>query len=161
MDCATRLHVLLTRSLEALPTPISRLVFLASLRDVYTGRYLHEGWASVSSEQEVNRKARELHFGVLRDVLGLPLAELCRELREHFQSLGGDKTAMARVWLELETFRELLPTGCLQMERNFFISQVKTALEVLVRSPNLPILASPVASLPQPPDPPLPRHRES
>jgi len=33
--------------LDALPSAFAQLVFLSSLRDPYTGRYLHEGWASV------------------------------------------------------------------------------------------------------------------
>src|ERR1700719_4491993 len=41
--------------LDALPSAFAQLVFLSSLRDPYTGRYLHEGWASVSTPEEVNR----------------------------------------------------------------------------------------------------------
>lgn len=155
MKDSQKLSTLVRRALDSLQTPFARLVFLAALRDSYTGRYLHEGWATVSSAEEVHRAAQEVHYATMKDVLRLPLAEFCRQLRDHFRSLGGVEQEMAKLWLEIEPFREMLPAGGSPLERELFLTQMKAALGVLVRCPDLVILHAQVASLRQPLDLPL------
>src|ERR1700680_2389211 len=78
----------LYQALESLPDSLAKLAFLASLRDAYTGHYLHEAWASVSTPEQVNAALRETHRSVFESVLNLPLIALSRKLRHHFHSLG-------------------------------------------------------------------------
>jgi hypothetical protein len=148
------------RTLSSLPSRTAQLVYLASLRDPYTGRYLHEGWTTIGTPEEVNWAVSRLHTETFSGVLELKLEELCRELKEHFESLGGSVREMAAMWLELEPYREMQPRDCSVVERRLFISQMRAALEVLVRSPDLAILEEPAASPPQPPDPPPRPRRE-
>ncbi len=54
MQSAERLERYLTRALDSLEGPLAQLVYLASLRDPYTGRYLHEGWSAVVSPEAVH-----------------------------------------------------------------------------------------------------------
>lgn len=148
---------LMNRSLESLPTPLAQLVFVASLRDFYTGRYLHEGWASVASHEEVHAFLRGLHRDVFQSVLELSLIGLTRELGGHLRSQQEFEARVARLWLDLEPFRDLLPEGSSPIEQHFFISQMRTALQILVCAPDWTALAGPDAWPPPPPgqQPPL------
>lgn len=149
---------LLSRSLASLPTPFTRLLFVASLRDSYTGRYLHEGWVTEASPEEVNQALQQIHRDAFQGVIALPLVALCGELREHFKSLGEVENSVARVWLAIEPFREMVPTDCSPLEQRFFVSQIRTALEVLVRAPDWSELEEPGASPPPQPLPPPQPH---
>ncbi len=122
------------RSLEHLPTRISRLVYLSSLYDPYTGRYLHEGWIGAASPDEIHQVMRRKHLQAFENVLELPLQSLCEELTEHFSSLPGSVTETARLWLDTEPFREMIPAGSSPVGRDLLVSQIRTALKVLVRA---------------------------
>jgi hypothetical protein len=123
---------------ESLPTPFARLIFLSSLRDPYTGRYMQEGWAVIATADEIHQALEEAQKEIFSVVVGLPLADFCRELREHFASLGQPEGEVARVWLETEPFRDMVPRGCSATERSLFVSQMRLALEMLTRLPETP-----------------------
>jgi len=150
----------LERALEYLPAAFSQLAFLSSVRDSYTGRYLHEGWCSIASREEVHRVLQQTHQGVFDRVLGLPLVEVRRELSEYFRSASeaGPEEAAAQVWLELESHRDMIPQGCSPLDRDLFLSQVRTALEMLVSARESPPPEEQSASK-HPPLDPQPQHR--
>lgn len=131
MSPSVKLQKLLQRTMAALETPLERLVFLASIRDAYSGRYLHEGWAQAGGAEEIHEAARQMHQAAFASLLQAPLVEVSEALRYHFQSVNGEEKAMARAWLETEPFREMLPAGCTVMEREFFVSQMRLALALL------------------------------
>lgn len=151
MERPSKLQSQLQRTMAALETPLERLVFLASIRDAYTGRYLHEGWSQVAGAEEVHSTAHQMHRAAFTQVLAMELQALAEGLRRHFHSLAGSEPEMARLWLETEPFREMLPSGCSVMEREFFVSQVRLALAVVAASPTSVALPEPDASQPQPP----------
>ena len=136
----------LSHAMGALPTPFARLIFLTSTRDHYTGQYFHDGWASESSAQEVSVALGTMHRQVFETVTSLPLLDLCREIRGHFDSLGEAESQTASFWIEAEPYREMVPSGYPELARKLFISQVRLALEVLVQAPNWEQLAELAAS---------------
>jgi len=142
----------LLHAMSVLPTPFARLIFLSSMRDHYTGQYLHEGWASASSSEEVNAALGQMHRQAFEVVATLPLIELCQEVRKHFDSLGEMELRTANYWLETEPYYEMIPVGYPQLARKLFISQVRLALEILVTAPTWNCLEASVSLLPQPPD---------
>lgn len=150
MEGSSRLNKLLQRSMAALDTPFERLVFLASIRDSYSGRYRHEGWAQAGGAEEIHQTAQHMHHAAFATLLQTALLDLVEEVRRHFGSLQGDEAGMASSWLETEPYREMLPAGCTVMEREFFVSQMRLALAVLVGS------ATSAARPPSDASPPLP-----
>ena len=148
----------LQHAMSMLPAPFARLVFLTSMRDHYTGHYLHEGWASVSSSEEVNAALTQMHRQVFEAVATLSLLDLCREIRKHFLSLGETELRAANFWLQTEPYYEMIPAGYPQLARKLFISQARLALEVLVRAPQWDCLAESAAWPPPPPGPARPPH---
>ena len=137
------------KSLDLIPSRIEKVVFLSSLHDPYTGRYLHEGWVELVTAAEVNEAIRQMHLQIFGDLLEIDLKELCTELGDHFKSLQGSPREMARLWLEGEPYREMIPASSSLVERAFFISQIRSALSVLVRLSTEAISGEPGASLRQ------------
>jgi hypothetical protein len=140
----------LQNAFQSLPSAFAQLAFVSSLRDSYTGCYLHEGWASVWTPEEVDLSLRDAHRSAFETVVNLPLVALSRELRRHFQYLGQSEIDVANFWLQTEPYYEMIPAGCPLLSRRFFTSQFRLALEVLVHAPNSAYLEGPTAS-PLPP----------
>lgn len=134
------------RAIDLASTPFQRLVFVGSLRDAYTGRYIHQGWSQVASAEEVDAMLDDFHRNVFRVVLRLSIIDLSKELRHHFGLLDQPEQPTSHLWLETEPFRDLIPRGCPTALRELFISQVRIALEVLCRAPNWSEIAGPVIS---------------
>ena len=148
----------LLHAMSVLPTPFARLVFLTSMRDHYTGQYLHEGWASASSSEEVNAALGRMHRQVFEVVTTLSLLEVCKEIRKHFDSLGESELQTANFWLETEPYYEMIPAGYPPLARKLFISHVRLALEILVKAPKWDCLETSVSLPLQLPDPARPLH---
>lgn len=143
----------LTDALASLSSPFAKLVFLTSVRDPYTGHYIHEGWAHCSSPQEVHEMLREAHRIAFESLLELSVVEIARELRRHFESLDQVESSVASLWIDLEPYREMIPQGSPEISRRFFTSQVHLGLELLLCDPEWAPLKEPVASQLQQPDP--------
>ena len=142
----------IARAIRYAHTPFEALIFFGSLRDGYSGRYLHEGWIQVGSPEEIHAELRKTHEWLFHSILRVPLPDLGKQLRIHFQSVNQPERETSAWWLEFEPFRDLIPQGCSAVLRELFISQVRTALEVLYHAPEWSELAVPAASLHQPPD---------
>ena len=147
----------LSETLVSLPGPLAQLIYLGSLRDHYSGRYVHEGWAEYSSPAEVHGLLKSKHLEIFEFVGSYGLIDLARELRSHFRALGEDERRAVAVWRELQPFSEIIPEGCSRVSRKLFSSQLRLALEVLANAPDWPHLQVPAASPLPPPGRPHPR----
>jgi hypothetical protein len=130
-----------------LPTCFSRLAFLASVRDSYTGRYLHEGWAMQSSAEQVHEILQRTHKDVFNQVLKMPLVKFGGELKGYLESLANTRQRTITLWLELETYRDMIPEGVSPVSKAFFLSQIKMALKVLLTIPEWSVIQAQHASL--------------
>src|SRR5258707_15494632 len=130
-----------------LPTCFSRLAFLASVRDSYTGRYLLEGWATRSSVEEVHEILWRSHKDVFNLVLKMPLTRFCGELRGYLETSEHMQRRTMTLWLETESYRDMIPEGVFPVSRAFFLSQIKTGLKVLLASPEWSLMEARSASL--------------
>ena len=139
----------IAQAVHSADTPFAALVFFGSLRDAYSGHYLHEGWGQMASPEEIHSVLSETHQSLFNSVVRLSLIDLSKQLRMHFQSLNQPERETSVRWLEVEPFRDLIPIGCSAVVRELFVSEVKTALEVLCHAPEWSELAVAPAALPQ------------
>jgi hypothetical protein len=150
----SKLDRYVARVLESLEGPFEKLIFVTSLRDPYSGRYFHEGWANMFTKEIIHGSLVGMHQTLFEMVLDLSLPELCGSLRQHFALFKEEKEAkVAQFWLEASPFGQMIPEGTSPLIRRFFVSKVRTALEVLVHAPNWEYLERPFSSPPPPPDP--------
>ncbi len=145
-------------ALEALPTSFAQLAFLTSLRDPYTGSYLHEGWLLCASRDAVHETLRRAHRQVFELVLSLDVPYLCGEIGSYLDSLSGSRERTVRLWLELESYREMVPEGMCDPARQFFVSQMRVSLGILISAPDWSQIRARGASL-HPPLVPQSQHR--
>jgi len=131
----------IAQAVHSADTPLAALMFFGSLRDAYSGHYLHEGWRQMASAEEIHSVLRETHQSLFNSVLRLSLVDLSNQLRMHFQSLNQPERETCVRWL--------IPIGCSAVVRELFVSEVKTALEVLCHAPEWSELAVAPAALPQ------------
>ena len=142
----------IAQAVRSADTSFAVLIFFGSLRDAYSGRYIHEGWGQTASAEEIHSALSDTHQSAFDSVLRLSLVELARQLRLHFHALNQGERETSMWWLEAEPFRDLIPQGCSVVWRELFVSKIKTALEVLCRVPEWTELAVPAASPLQRPD---------
>ncbi len=146
---------------EHLATAFAKLAFLTAVRDSYTGKYLHEGWSSMGSSEEIHELLRSTHDEVFEDVSGLPIAQLCAELERYFHSLATPLQPTARLWNELESYREMVPEGICPEGRELFVSQMRAALAILISAPDWPPRPELVSWRLRQPDQQFPHHLEN
>jgi hypothetical protein len=67
-----------------------------------------------------------------------PHSRGCAEVDGYLRSLPSSWEETLRVWRELESYREMIPQGICVEEREFFVSQMHVALDVLSTAPDWP-----------------------
>ena len=63
------------RTLAAIPSDYGRLLYVSSLRDLASGRYLHEGLAAIYPEQAVQQALARCHEELFARILETPLEQ--------------------------------------------------------------------------------------
>jgi hypothetical protein len=119
------------QTLAGLPTQLARLIYLASLRNLNTGRYEHYGLAQRIGDEESDRLIRQSHLDVFADWLGYSLAGQRSELEEYFAGLEGDRKEVVRNWLAIEPYMAWVPADSRENERQLFLSDLKTVVELI------------------------------
>ncbi len=147
-------------TLDHLPTAFAKLAFLTAVRDPYTGKYLHEGWVSIGTPEEIHELLRRTHHEIFDSVTGFPIAQLCAAVKMYLNSLSTPLQDTARLWSELESYREMIPAGICGEGRDLFVSQMRAAVSILIIVPEwAPIQGLSSSRLP-PPGQQYPHHLE-
>jgi hypothetical protein len=107
-----------------------KLVYLASLRDLASGRYVHAGLEAIYGRRDVHEGLWQTHKEICMRVLEMPLAEQESDLAACLQGFDGDLEEVIAHWRELEFYLALLPFGLPNYIRRLFSSNVETVLSV-------------------------------
>src|SRR5712691_4232924 len=76
-------------TLAGIPGHFARLAYLASLRDLSSGRYEHAGLSAVYPDEAVQQSLELCHEQIFERVLESPLATQQSELRECLERMQG------------------------------------------------------------------------
>src|SRR6266446_4360224 len=131
IDIEPAMTDLRSRTLSRLPGDFSRLVYLASSRDLSTGRYSHDGLAFHFSETVASKAMAACHTEVFDRLLFCSLEELIEELGKYISSTEVRPGDVLRCWKHLGSYRVTIPLECDEMAAEIFLSNVKIALEIL------------------------------
>ncbi len=121
----------ITRTLEAIASDYGRLLYVASLRDLASGRYDHAGLAATYPEGAVQQALAHCHEELFARILETPLEQQERDLRVCLGALEGDFRGVVTRWLELESFRIMLPAGVPAYLRELFCFNLRALLGLL------------------------------
>ncbi|MBI4890603.1 MAG: hypothetical protein HY821_08250 [Acidobacteria bacterium] len=134
MDSARRpAEDLWRRTLAQIPSSYGRIVYLASLRDVNTGKYVHHGLSLLFGEQAADQALRDSHGIVFREWLQMALEQQKADLDLYFSSLPADRKTLAENWLRLHPYRNLVPVWASHTERELFDCNLELMLNLLRR----------------------------
>jgi hypothetical protein len=106
-----------------IPTLFGRLVYLASLRDTASNRYLHESLSSALGSEECDRTLSRSHQQVFGQWLTYSLADQKTDLEEYLSTAGGPRNAVH--------YRHLVPGSARAVERQLYLTDLETLMELL------------------------------
>jgi hypothetical protein len=122
-----------SHTLACIPGDFARLMHVAMLRDLATGRYRHEGLEALYPALAVDQALRACHEELFEKVLESPLEKQEADLRE---CLGGFERPVQEVaanWQEHEFFRCLMPSGSPAYLRELFCSNLGLLLKLVAQ----------------------------
>jgi hypothetical protein len=118
-------------TLSQISTTFGRLIYLASLRDQNTGVYHHHGLAQLFDQQQADQTLRQSHNQVFSEWLCFNLEQQKKDLEGYLEDLHEDKKTILTTWIRLSPYRNFVPGSAREVERNLFITDLETVLELL------------------------------
>src|SRR5207253_9563206 len=91
--------------LRDLPNDLTRMIYLASLRDCNSGLYLHPEISHQRGLHAADRAFRVCHEQVFRRLLITRLPEYVRQLQEYIRYTRGETITMLKTWKSLQAYR--------------------------------------------------------
>ncbi len=118
--------------LVPVPSMLGRLVHVATLRDVYTGRYHHPMLEDAYSEPAVHQALLYCHEELFQRVLETSFEQQEWDLRMCLAGMDAPSGEIAQRWLEGEFFRTFVPFGTSANVRDLFCSNLRMILSLIV-----------------------------
>jgi hypothetical protein len=118
-------------TLAAIPNLYGRLIYIASLRDLSTGKYEHSGLAALYSPEAIQEALECCHHEIFQRILETPLAIQADDLRECLQEMDGSFSSTLSNWRRMESYRILPPGNAADYLRELFFSNLRALLEIL------------------------------
>jgi hypothetical protein len=117
--------------LESLPNDLTRMIYLASLRDCNSGMYLHPELSYQRGVDAADRGLRACHEQVFRRMLSTRLPEYVTQLREYIRYTRGEVLTVLKTWRSLQAYRATVPVSALATSAELYFLNVAIALEVV------------------------------
>jgi hypothetical protein len=118
-------------TLAGIPGAYARLLYVASLRDLSSGRYEHQGLCALYPQEAVQEALRLCHEQVFERILESPLSEQLEDLRNCLAAMEGGLAEVVSHWQQLESYRVLLPEHVPDYLRDLFLSNLRALLQIL------------------------------
>ena len=118
------------RTLAAISSEYGKLIYLASLRDLASGTYRHEGLEAVYSAGSVQEALLQAHREVCSRIMEMPLALQEMDLLGCWKGFEAEADGLVGNWKESEAYRTLMPFGLPEYMRTLFCSNIETLLSV-------------------------------
>lgn len=118
-------------TLAGIPTLFGRLAYIASLRDLSTGRYEHAGLAVLYPDEALQQALQLCHEQVFERILETRLEHQIRDLRKCLEAMQGGLRVAVPHWFRMEAYRVLLPEKSPDYLKELFCSNCRALLELL------------------------------
>lgn len=117
--------------LEHLPNDLTRMIYLASLRDCNSGMYLHPELSHQRGVQVADGALRICHERVFRRLLTTRLADYVTQLQEYIRYSRSEILTVLKTWKSLQAYRATVPMGAVATSSELYFLNIAIALEVV------------------------------
>jgi hypothetical protein len=118
-------------TLAGITGEFSRLTYMASLRDLSSGRYEHAGLAALYPGDAIQQALNLCHEQIFERVLESPLARQEADLKECLERMPGGLCGTLAHWRRMEAYRVLMPERAPGYLKELFCSNLRALLEIL------------------------------
>jgi hypothetical protein len=125
------IHDFTVTSLSVIPGFFARLAYLASLRDLSSGRYEHAGLEAIYPSASVQQALEKCHEELFERLLEMPLQAQQEDLRKCLAGMEGGLSTSVENWQSLESYRVLIPSDAPDYLKTLFCSNLRTLLGIL------------------------------
>ena len=124
-------------TLAGIPGLFARLAYIASLRDLSSGRYEHAGLLAIYPDEAVQQALQLCHEQIFERILESPLFSQREDLRACLAGMEGGLCGAASHWRRIESYRLLVPEAVPDYLKDLFCSNLRALLEILVEESTL------------------------
>jgi hypothetical protein len=117
--------------LQTLPNDLTRMIYLASLRDCNSGMYLHPELSHQRGVNAADGALRACHEQVFRRLLTTRLPEYVIQLQEYVRYTRGQTPTVLKTWKSLQAYRATVPVDAPATSTELYFLNVTIALEVV------------------------------
>ncbi len=121
--------------MNELPNDLTRMLYLASLRDCNTGTYLHPQLSQSIGVSEANEILQTCHIQVFGRLLGVSLSAFVLQMEEYIRYTRADRQTMLQTWQSLQAYRSTIPVAAPSPSADLFCLNVELALTILRDAP--------------------------
>jgi len=118
-------------TLAGIPGEFARLTYIASLRDLSSGRYEHAGLAALYPDEAMQQALRLCHEQIFERVLETPLERQEADLKACLERMPGGLPEVLNHWRRMEAYRVLMPEQAPGYLKELFCSNLRALLEIL------------------------------
>jgi hypothetical protein len=115
----------------SLPNDLSRLIFLATLRDNNSGHYFHPDLARRFSESMADRAMLACHHRIYKQVVALSIEDLTDQLDLYVTTVPAPRERMIESWTKLKAYRATIPIDTDPISAEIFFMKVEVAVAIL------------------------------
>lgn len=115
----------------SLPNDLSRLIFLAILRDNNSGHYYHPEVAQRFSVEVADRAMLACHHEIYERLVALPLEDLTDQLDAYMATVRAPKERLIESWTKLRAYRATIPMDADPISTEIFFMKVGVAVAIL------------------------------
>jgi hypothetical protein len=115
----------------SLPNDLSRLIFLATLRDNNSGHYFHPDVARRFSVNVADRAMLACHQRVYKQVVALSIEDLTDQLDLYVTTVPAPRERMIESWTKLKAYRATIPIDTDPISAEIFFMKVEVAVAIL------------------------------
>ncbi len=120
-------------TLAGIPGLFARLAYMASLRDLSSGRYDHAGLSALYPDAAIQQALQLCHEQIFERLLEAPLSTQEEDLRSCLQGMEGGLSSAVSHWRRMEAYRVLIPEAVPDYLKELFCSNLRALLEILDR----------------------------
>lgn len=117
--------------LDKLPNDLTRMLYLASLRDCNSGRYLHPELSPSIGVENAHQALTACHERVFNRLLTAPVSQYIVQLEEYIRYTRTEKSIVLATWQSIEAYRATVPVSAIAIYRDLFCLNIEIALLIL------------------------------